>query len=121
MDIGCSCSCGNEGEVASVSTIAMRKARKTHVCTECGEKIEKGEKYEYVAGLWDGHWDTFKTCNICLRIRKDVCCDGFVYGELREIIREEFYLDYVTGEFLKPSRFVLWSQIEKEHLKKRQK
>ena len=107
MDIGCSCVCGydGDGESASVCTIQMRKARKEHICCECGEKIQKGEKYEYVAGCWDGAWDTYKTCFVCLKIRDGICCGFYIYGTLRETIREEFYLDYVTGEFLKIPSF----------------
>ena len=68
-------------------------------------EIQKGEKYEYVAGCWDGAWDTYKTCSVCLKIRDDICCGFYIYGTLRETIREEFYLDYVTGEFLKIPSF----------------
>lgn len=98
MDIGCSCICSYDGEAPDVSNTTWPKARKEHECCECGEAIEPGQRYERTSGLWDGFWDTFKTCRACVRIRADVCCGGFVYGELRELISEEFGFDYVTGE-----------------------
>ena len=56
---------------------AWRKARKLHRCCECGSDIENGEVYEYVKGLWDGHWSEYKTCEKCADLREslsDVTC-----------------------------------------------
>lgn len=98
MDIGCSCVCDTDYDCADVSSTKIIKARKEHVCCECGETINSGEKYEYASGLWDGSWSHYKTCEICLRIRDEVCCGGWIFGELRDVIWEAFGLDYVTGE-----------------------
>jgi hypothetical protein len=44
---------------------SMRTARKAHRCEECAEEIRPGDRYEYVAGKWNGDLDTFKTCERC--------------------------------------------------------
>jgi hypothetical protein len=108
MDFGCSCICGDfdfDGDSASVCETKMRTARKDHICCECSEKIEKGKKYEHSRGLWEGGWETYKTCEVCVRIRNDVYCGRFIYGELREEIWEAYGIDYVTGEILEKKPF----------------
>ena len=65
-------------------------ARKSHVCCECHRKIDKGERYHFAKGLWDGHWSQFRTCLPCsdLRntLRDDNDPDGVIwyFGTLRE-------------------------------------
>lgn len=98
MDLGCSCVCSVDYDAAQVYNEKTVKARKEHKCCECGETIQRGESYEYVSGLWDGSWDHYRTCEMCVRIRDDLCCGGFIFGELRETIWEAFDFDYVTGE-----------------------
>jgi hypothetical protein len=44
-------------------------ARKAHRCLECKGKIDAGEKYERVAGKWDGNFSTAKTCAHCVELR----------------------------------------------------
>ena len=63
-------------------------ARKDHKCDECGETINKGQKYERVSGKWDGEVSTYKTCLPCLRIRKDLFTCGFHHGGLAEELWE---------------------------------
>jgi hypothetical protein len=76
----------------------MRKARKAHLCVECGEPIIPGERYEENTQTIEGQWYVNRTCELCCRIRKDLACDCFVFGELREAIWEQMGFDYVTGE-----------------------
>jgi len=59
-----------------------RTARKAHCCCECRQEIKLGQRYQYVRGLWDGYWMTFKTCLPCRQIRADFMSCGFVYGHL---------------------------------------
>jgi len=54
---------------ASVYWPSRPIARKPHRCEECGREIRRGERYERVRGIWDGHPDTFCTCVYCLAIR----------------------------------------------------
>lgn len=97
-DMGCSCICSFDYDPASVYHEKIRKARKEHICCECRETIKPGEKYEHVSGCWDGSWSTYKTCLVCLNIRKDLCCGSWLFGELRDAIWEAHGVDYITGK-----------------------
>ena len=76
-------------------------ARKSHKCCECGCAIDKGDRYEYVAGKWEGYLDTFKICVHCLVIRDHIDagaeCFCWAYGGLFEGIRE--WIDYQAYTF----------------------
>ena len=48
------------------------RARKVHRCCECDGRIEVGETYHLVKGLWDGMWSTYKVCVDCDALRQDV-------------------------------------------------
>jgi hypothetical protein len=68
----------------SVSRTERRRARKDHDCCECREPIRKGDEHEVVTGCWDGRWDEFRTCLLCVRIREDFFPWGWNYGNLAE-------------------------------------
>jgi hypothetical protein len=55
-----------------------------HECGECGRVIKPGEHYERVRILYDGDWETAKTCLGCWRIRERFCSNGHHYGCLAE-------------------------------------
>lgn len=67
----------------------IRRARKQHECSECGDKINPGERYEYVSGKWDGYFDVFHTCETCKRIREDLAPNA-PFGGLDEVLEECF-------------------------------
>lgn len=90
----CSCTIDDYEEAACSST-KLRKARKEHICCECGEKIQSGEQYEYVSGIWSGKPDEFKTCILCKRIREDLFYCGWIYGGLQEMIYECLGFNYL--------------------------
>ena len=93
------CVCGDyDGEPADFYVTRMVRARKAHICVECREEVAPGEKYERTSGKWNGSMDIIRTCVLCLRIRDDLCPNGWVYGMLREAIWECLGTDYVTGE-----------------------
>lgn len=66
----------------------FHKARKTYQCYECGGNILLGDKYERVAGKWDGNFMSFRTCEHCHDIRRwtqnNVPCLCFEYGNMEE-------------------------------------
>lgn len=64
----------------------IRTARKTHKCCECGHIIQPNEKYEHVAGKWDGDFSTFNTCEMCADLRDSLVDNGgcYQYGGLNE-------------------------------------
>ncbi len=100
MDIGCACICDFDNEEADVYQSKIVTARKKYKCCECKEvnAIMPGQKYENVSRCWDGGWSHYKTCEICLRIRNDVCCNKWEFGQLRETIWYAYGIDYVTGK-----------------------
>ena len=67
-------------------------ARKPHRCYECGRRIEAGEKYSRVWGIWDGRMDTHGTCSHCCALRdyvkSHVPCFCWAYGDMRNEARE---------------------------------
>jgi len=73
------------------STVKIVKARKTHECDECREKIAPGTQYERITGKWEGHFDTTRTCLVCAEIRKAFVCGGEVIGYLWESMAEEMF------------------------------
>lgn len=62
----------------------MIKARKTHTCAECGAKIQQGETYEHIKGLWDGTFSTFRTCGLCVAMIKELMISNRILGQLSE-------------------------------------
>jgi len=55
-------------ELPDAFTAKTRKAAKPHTCCECGAAIEKGDKYRYSSGVWDGDAYSFKQCLNCHEI-----------------------------------------------------
>lgn len=81
------CSCDFDAPSPEFYNETYHKAAKEHCCDECGDKIEVGERYQYISGKWDGDFMTFKTCEICARIRDDYCAPLTMLNEyLREYL-----------------------------------
>ena len=74
----------------------MVKARKQHVCYECGKRIEIGEEYQYIFGVWDGDASSFHTCEPCADLRESLEGIGFcsTYGDLKSD-HAEYLSEYV--------------------------
>lgn len=51
--------------MATISKTTRPKARKAHRCGECGQGISPGDTYTRWEGLWDGVFQTAKTCHAC--------------------------------------------------------
>lgn len=62
-------------EQADFYMLTKRKAKKSHKCCECRGIINKGETYNYHFGIWDGECCSFKVCNDCENLRKEVIID----------------------------------------------
>lgn len=88
MSYDCAC----DYEPAEVYQAAIRKARKEHVCDECGAKIIPGDRYENVFGVWEGYGSTWKTCEHCRDIRQwvknNVPCLCWAHGNTIEDCKE---------------------------------
>ena len=90
--MSCDCSCSMD-ERPSVYWDKWRTARKQHICCECGSDIDPGEQYYQVKGVWDGEFQTFKTCLLCQGIRNEAFTAGeecICFGDLWEAVGNEF-------------------------------
>lgn len=97
MLMSCDCS-ASDYDPATVCTVRMVRARKQHWCGECRRTILSGEQYEVVRGLWDGSWETHKTCLGCTRIRRHFCSEGWLYGGLPGQIWDCIGFDYTVDD-----------------------
>lgn len=73
--MGCEC-IYTEGEPCEWAKVKNIKSRKSHICTECGREIAKGEYYERVDGKFEGELFIDKTCDDCLTVRRAFFCGG---------------------------------------------
>lgn len=90
-----SCDCSAEGyERPKVFSEKHPTARKIYKCCECGGEIKPGQKYHKETGLWEGTWETFRTCEPCVRIRDKYCPHGYIYETLVETLCECLGFDY---------------------------
>jgi hypothetical protein len=80
---------GCDGRVQIVSE-GHRKAKKEHRCHECGRSIPAGEMYLYEAFIYNGDFETHKTCQHCEAVRQWLNdeCGGWLYGGVAEDIHE---------------------------------
>lgn len=96
--ICCPLSTSDDGDAAECFQSSTRTARKAHRCTECGETIPPGARYEYTSGIWDRQPQAFKTCASCVEIRNHFACGGgWIYGELWHDLAENFFPDMKAG------------------------
>lgn len=72
------------------------RARKPHICGECGDPIQPGDLHEYVTGKWDGCFSDHRTCARCLNVRHDYF-ESWIYGEMVEAFQETHGIDYRDG------------------------
>ena len=75
-------------EMPRVASIVTPKARRPHACCECPRPIQPGDRYERVKGNWDGAWSTYRTCLPCVALRERWSADGWVYGELHQVLEQ---------------------------------
>ena len=69
------------GETPSFFVEEYPVARKEHKCCECFSTIAKGEKYQVAKGVWDGEFGSYKTCEICYKVRDEAIHKGRDLGE----------------------------------------
>lgn len=54
-----------EGGSDFVASTLVRNARTEHVCTECGRRVQPGQHYTRLAGVFDGQFWSDKLCGTC--------------------------------------------------------
>jgi hypothetical protein len=87
----------NDDDPASFYETRKPRARKEHRCGECREVIRPGDLHEYVVGLWDGHFDSHRTCLSCVEIRDHFQCNGWLFGQLWEDLESNFFPTMTAG------------------------
>ncbi len=92
----CSCIYINTDNGPEFSETTYPVARKTHRCTECYRDIKHGEKYEKCTGVWEGDFETYKTCIDCLSIRENFFCDGWQFTSVIEFLG--YHIEETNGE-----------------------
>lgn len=91
-----------DGTLPSFLNERMRRAKKSHICIECKSRIDAGEIYEYICGIWEGKFHQFKTCNTCRSIR-ETFFNLYVYGR----VLSDFYDVFLEGEPLVPENCII--------------
>jgi uncharacterized protein with PIN domain len=83
------------------SAMTTRRAAKDHECCECGDAIQKGDLHEYYRGVWEGTWQSFRTCARCTNVATD-----FFHGRVFTMMVEDFndahgfdYRDGIPADF----------------------
>ena len=85
--------CSTDYDPPSMYETTLRKARKAHKCGECYRAIQPGETYQHVAGIWDGSFDTHKTCPHCVVGQKLLLdqCHGYLHEGIKEDLVEHLW------------------------------
>lgn len=84
----CICIDADNGPASGTFRSKVVKGRKDYRCCECSRPLPKGTIHHADTGLWDGGWDTYRTCMLCAQVRKDFMECGYTYGELWMELRE---------------------------------
>jgi len=93
----CPLSGSDDCESPSVYDSSTPVAARARKCSECGDDIPKGAKYERIKGCWDGAWSTYSTCLSCVEIRDHFACNGFLFGSLWSDLEENFFPEMKMG------------------------
>ncbi len=80
-----------DGEFNDFSSSHLVKARKEHLCCECGRTIARGEQYENASGKTEGGLWRFHTCLTCGEIRDQFAPGGYAYTTLWEQIKDGLF------------------------------
>lgn len=85
-----------DGEPMYPCNVTTPRAVKAHKCGECRRTIQPGEQYEVTSGAYDGNWETYKTCQHCLSVRKwlSKVCNGWIFTMVGEDLLEHFREGY---------------------------
>lgn len=84
------CLCSSDGDCAIPDYFRKEavRARKEHICVECGDLIPPGSTYTRIICVSDGVWYRYSMCTTCTAISNDLCPSGHVIGCLGEIVSE---------------------------------
>jgi hypothetical protein len=92
------CITGFDGDRPEMYVETVVTARKAHKCYECEREIQPSEKYERVAGKWDGEMGSYTFCLACSEIQKVFSCNGGrAFGMLWEDMEEYVFPELTTA------------------------
>ncbi len=82
--------------IATIENIKVVRGKRDYRCCECRDPIPKGTEHEAYGGLWDGIFETYRTCIACRDLREALRPimrqawgeDCFTFGHVRETISE---------------------------------
>ena len=63
-------------------------AGRPYTCCECGRVIDPGEAYHHDSGVFDGQFQTHRTCIDCFTIR-EVLFEAYVFKDLWDDVEAE--------------------------------
>ncbi|MDE2024883.1 MAG: hypothetical protein KGJ07_00140 [Patescibacteria group bacterium] len=97
--------CNYDYDAPRVYSDSVRKARKTHKCSECFRLINIGESYKYIFGIYGKDTSQFKTCSHCSEAQSWLffTCGSFLHGDLQKEIHE-----HATESMNKTEKFMLY-------------
>lgn len=86
--------CMTDYDPAVVYRQEMRTARKPWQCTECHRTIQPGERYSFVAAMWEpgGRWSSIRTCGHCAEVQRWLLwqCHGFMHDATLDDLYEHW-------------------------------
>jgi hypothetical protein len=83
-------------------------ARRRHKCCECLAAIENGEPHERVVGKWEGSVETFRTCSLCVKVRRAMGPEQWPFGCLIDGADERDFPGVVEVVEFRKRRLANW-------------
>lgn len=82
--------------IAQFENIKVVRGKRDYRCVECSKPIPKGAEHEAYSGLWEGEFETYRTCIPCRDLREALRPimkqawgeDCFTFGHVRANISE---------------------------------
>uniref|UniRef100_A0A6M3LSS3 Uncharacterized protein n=1 Tax=viral metagenome TaxID=1070528 RepID=A0A6M3LSS3_9ZZZZ len=106
MSISC-CPLASSGDCDEIAWSTERYciARQEHICIECGKTIKVGETFHLIRQMMSApkgkRWRIWKTCQTCAIMREQLSCEeGYYIGAMRDLLKEYYGIDYITGELV---------------------
>lgn len=84
----CACISADVNEFCEVLFDKHVQTRKSYRCGECGRAIAKGETCRLEKTVFEGEFNTHRTCIDCCSVREHLVC-SFYYGAIWELVSEE--------------------------------
>ena len=87
--MNCACVAVDIDDYVDLISKTKPVARTEHACHECRRRIRPGEQYEVQKYVFEGTFETHKTCSECVEIRDMFFCDGYHYGQTRDDLNDD--------------------------------